>query len=713
MDDGHFKGISSFQLLHFRPRMISHPRKCCLGIFKNEIFPVRHHMTTDISVKVSRNNQGLLRLPQKKKGYKRVALKILSQPVLLGLVIDAVLFLDGYLFVLVIMLRCLQLLLVMVVVVQAAPRTRMVMKIRPLSKSLDLPIHTNTSYTHVDVEDPEVQTLAKFAATALSFSSDIKETEPLNLVRITSALKRIDSEVDTKYKLTVVLRGSEKHSYYCNAVVSEEITNWTKGSSHREVHLIQPSRCITGPEELILAGQDVSQSLPAALFAASELSQSIFVLNASLTSMQSVAEWMPTEKYFGTEYTLNLIYSTKDSMELDCHAIVNDRISHSDKQMVTVDCMTTTPVNGSVERNDSVEQPDIKTMSEFVTNFLRESRNLDINLIHVASAERKHFEGIQIRPSLQLLSHPDQGEEDLIYYCNAAVFQDGRTGDFELMRTHTTCTNTPPTVVTADNLPKTDENESSEVNADYQDVPINDRQAAQMAAFATSAVSHIMDFGDLSLNRIQSAQRQAVRGKAINHRFLLDLKSSTGDLLVCMAVIFDEPSTNTRELNEAHCRPGDSDPEIPSTGSFEDFSVNDAQVVELANFATPIVSRSMNLGDLVLINVETAERQNVADGVDNHRLHLNLETSTSDMALHCMVVIADHETREVTELRCRPGELQQQRAIAPVAPVAPVVPVEKEETPVAPVAPFSNQFQLMMKWSNRWPTSPLWPFHAV
>ena len=49
-------------------------------------------MTIDISVKVSRNNQGLMRLPQKKKGYKRVALNILSQPVLLGLVIDAVLY---------------------------------------------------------------------------------------------------------------------------------------------------------------------------------------------------------------------------------------------------------------------------------------------------------------------------------------------------------------------------------------------------------------------------------------------------------------------------------------------------------------------------------------------------------------------------------------------------------------------------------------------
>lgn len=535
------------------------------------------------------------------------------------------------------MLR-LSILLLAIGAISAAPR--MVVKIRPVAgRSLDVATVNNLTYAHIDVDDPEVKTMAEFAATALSFAA-IKSNEPLALVNVTSALRRNDSDIMTSYKLTLVIRGDdEDHYYYCNAAVSEQMTNWTNSSSHREVHLVQPSKCIQGTKELVLE----SKEAPAALFAAAELSQSVLVLNASLTLLQ-VTEWMPPEKNVGTEYKMDLVFVNEDNKELHCLTVVNDRLSHNDKQMAKVDCSpaVSTKSNTSGVKDD----PEVAEMADFVTSFLKESRNMSLSLLRVDSVEKIRFEGVQIRPSLKLRV---ADKKEHFYYCNAAVFLDGLTGDYELIRSQTTCSDTPPN---SGNVPAATAEEKIQPPGAYEDVPIDDPQVRQLAAFATSALAHSMNSGEqLELVTIESAQRQIVAGT--NHRLHLDLMGSNGEVLIfCMVVVFDQPWTNTRELSEASCRPG-----TKKTPIFEDVPVDDRIVRMMAEFSTGAIAERMNTGDLVLVNIIAAQRH-VADGTANHRLELELVSPSGESEpLHCAVEVFDEPStrrRELTQISCRP-----------------------------------------------------------
>ena len=428
------------------------------------------------------------------------------------------------------------------------PKARMVMKIRPMGRALDRPVPGPLNYAHVPLDDPEVATMANFAATSLSFAN-IKSEEPLDLVRITSASRRTDSDINSDYKLTMVLNGQGQF-YYCNAAVSERVTSITQESSHREVHLTQPSSCLQGPQELILAEDDAG-TLPAALFAASELSKSVLVLHTSPT-LRNVTQWQSTEKYFGNEYKLSLLFANSDNGQLRCLAEVIERISHNDTQVMRVDC---SPAAAAEALGDVDQEPEVEGMASFVTMFLKESRNLDLNLLRVTSALKTPFEGVNIRPSVTLSTKSATDDDEVFYFCNAAVFQDLKSHDYELIRSQTTCSNSAPAKREIDAAPPVD---VKPVGA-YEDVPVDDEQVKHMATFATHALPSSMNAGSttMTLRKIGNAQRQVVAGT--NTRLVLDLTSSTGEHLHCMVVVFDQPWTNTRELSEAMCRPGTVD----------------------------------------------------------------------------------------------------------------------------------------------------------
>lgn len=431
--------------------------------------------------------------------------------------------------------------------IEAAPRPRgrMVMKIRPTGRSLDRPVAGPLNYVHVSVDDPEVVTMGSFAATALSFAN-INSSVPLELVRITSASRRTDSTVQIDYKITLVLNGLG-HYYYCNAAVVERVTNMTKDSSHREVHLTQPSSCIEAPQEVILAQED--GILPAALYAASELTKTVLVLHTSPV-LRNVSQWHDIEKHVGNEYKLNLVFANSENGQLNCLAEVNERITQNDKQIVRLDCSPS--ATAEAPTGEVLPHPaEVDVMAEFVADFLKESRKLDVSLLRVTSAQRTPYEGVQLKPSVTLSTRVEN--EDVFYYCNAAVFQDTKTHDYELVRSQTTCSNSPP-AAPADPVP-VEMVELKQLGA-YEVVPVDDAQVKQMATFATAALTNTMNSGsgNLILVRIESAQRQVVAGT--NHKLSLDLETSTGESLHCMVVIFDQPWTNTRELSEAMCRPG-------------------------------------------------------------------------------------------------------------------------------------------------------------
>lgn len=114
-------------------------------------------------------------------------------------------------------------------------------------------------------------------------------------------------------------------------------------------------------------------------------------------------------------------------------------------------------------------------------------------------------------------------------------------------------------------------------------------------------------------------------------------------------------------------------PEIPApAGSYTALSPDEADIQEMAEFATKALSQSANRASpLLLVNVVKAERQVVAGF--NYRLQLQLKENPDTNAIVCDVVVFDQSltsTRQITSSFCDPG-----LAVAPY--------VELEPTPLS------------------------------
>ena len=98
-------------------------------------------------------------------------------------------------------------------------------------------------------------------------------------------------------------------------------------------------------------------------------------------------------------------------------------------------------------------------------------------------------------------------------------------------------------------------------------------------------------------------------------------------------------------------------PSIPILGGFSSVSSNDADVLEIAQFATNALSNS-KASRLALVNVVKAEKQIVA-GV-NYRLQLKLGQqleSEENHFIECQVIVFDQiwtATRQITSFKCTP-----------------------------------------------------------
>ena len=100
-------------------------------------------------------------------------------------------------------------------------------------------------------------------------------------------------------------------------------------------------------------------------------------------------------------------------------------------------------------------------------------------------------------------------------------------------------------------------------------------------------------------------------------------------------------------------------PSIPILGGFSSVSSNDADVLEIAQFATNALSNSKTSAHpLVLVNVVKAEKQIVA-GV-NYRFQLKLSQqleSEENHFIECQVIVFDQiwtATRQITSFKCTP-----------------------------------------------------------
>lgn len=97
------------------------------------------------------------------------------------------------------------------------------------------------------------------------------------------------------------------------------------------------------------------------------------------------------------------------------------------------------------------------------------------------------------------------------------------------------------------------ENILGRITGGYSSNNVDDPEIKEIADFAVAAMS--VNLGSVRLVRILKADTNTVAGK--NFNLILELKrvvqGDDGQDLLCDAVVFDQPWTNTRKLSESSC----------------------------------------------------------------------------------------------------------------------------------------------------------------
>lgn len=198
----------------------------------------------------------------------------------------------------------------------------------------------------------------------------------------------------------------------------------------------------------------------------------------------------------------------------------------------------------------------------------------------------------------------------------------------------------------------------------FSSISVDDAKVKEMADFATSAVSAASNSGPASLVQIVKAETQVVAGTNYKLNLLLKMGATSEP---CEVVIFDQPWTNTRKLIKSSCTPSKrltrqspvqdtalvGQTNFPIAGGFSPVSVDDAEVKEMAAFATNAISTKSNSGPASLVQVVKAESQVVAGA--NYKLTLLMNIGANSTPQQCEVVVFDQswtQTRQLIKSTC-------------------------------------------------------------
>ncbi|KAI9556273.1 hypothetical protein GHT06_018847 [Daphnia sinensis] len=181
--------------------------------------------------------------------------------------------------------------------------------------------------------------------------------------------------------------------------------------------------------------------------------------------------------------------------------------------------------------------------------------------------------------------------------------------------------------------------------------------ANKMADFAYTSMS-TNSLTPVKLIKIAKASKQTASG--VNYKLTLELAEeqnveADAGAFQCEVIVFDQPRTNTRKLVSTSCTLKRQRRQVP--GGYVPIDVNDAEVREMAAFATNVISASNHLGPVELIQIIRAASQVVA-GV-NYKMTLLLASkqggSYGRRRFRCDVTVFDQpwtNTRELTQSQC-------------------------------------------------------------
>ena len=359
-----------------------------------------------------------------------------------------------------------------------------------------------------------------------------------------------------------------------------------------------------------------------------------------------------------------------------------------------------TPVRGGFLRTNA-NDARVREVAVFAVGALTSSSNGDEvgELVRIVEAEKQVVNGYNYRLKLETTRR----------VCTVKVFEKARTKVLEVKdfvcdppfappsaSAHGFGVKTPPArdpAATAPQFP---------IVGGYRSADVDDAQVKEMAVFATTTISQSSN-GRLRLIRIIEVETQVVAGT--NYRMKIELQGES-DSQTCTVTVFDQPWTKTRQLREFSCIPS-SAPSVPArltgvsvrpaainaahrdpptlprlelngtapqfsiAGAYRSADVNDAQVREMADFATTAISQSSN-GRLRLIRIIEVETQVVA-GI-NFRMKIELQGELESQI--CTATVFDQpwtKTRQLSEFSCTPYSAPSAAARPTVAGVRPAL----------------------------------------
>ncbi|XP_057377660.1 uncharacterized protein LOC130699339 [Daphnia carinata] len=479
----------------------------------------------------------------------------------------------------------------------------------------DVPVQDG--FTSIDVNDPDVKDIASYAATTISSS---RNTINLKLQKILSAETKTlhGSDFKLQYILTLELdhfiAGAKGENLLCKVIVFDH-----KGTEHRKM---------------------------------------------------------------------------TDSL---CLPIKNGTITSTDEVIID----PSTPIlSGFAAIN--VTSPDVAEMAEFATSVISSSKSGPVKLTEIVKAESQiHAAGRNYKLSLKMDNTVKEGSEGNLL-CEVIVFYQTWTNTRILSESNCLPIKTS-TVAGPRYVPRYKEDisipvsepavsPSPNVTDHFSPIDVNDAKVKEIAAFATGAISANSDSGPAVLLRILRAESQVVAGK--NYKLILELFGADRDILLCDVIVFDHPKKKTRILTDSKCTsnktpsfksqetPGSSTsapveidfrntdwtpftkrqvPGIPASlltsGGFSPVDVDNAEVKEMANFATSSINGASDSPIILqLIKVVDAETKFLFG--KNFKLILRVKNMVKGVEgenLLCEVVVFDQSwtnTRKLTESTC-------------------------------------------------------------
>lgn len=485
------------------------------------------------------------------------------------------------------------------------------------SQIVSVGVPAQNGFSSIDVNDPDVKEIASYAATAISSS---RNTINLKLQKILSAeTKTLDgTDFKLQYILTLELdhfiAGAKGENLLCKVIVFDQ-----KGTEHRKM---TDSLCLP-------------------------------IKNATITSA--------------------------DEVVID----------------------TSTPILSGFSAIN-VTSPDVAEMAEFAASVISSSKSGPVKLTEIVKAESQiHAAGRNYKLSLKLDNTIKEGSEGNLL-CEVIVFYQTWTNTRILSESNCLPIKTS-TVAGPRYVPRYKEDVSlpisqipvtpaPNVTDQFFPIDVNDAKVREIASFATGAISANSDSGPVVLLRILRAESQVVAGK--NYKLILELFGADRDILLCDVIVFDHPKKKTRILTDSKCTsnktptvkiqdsPGPSTsapaeidfrntdwtpftkrqiPGIPAglltSGGFSPVDVDNAEVKEMANFATSSINGASDSPIILqLIKVVDAETKFLFG--KNFKLILRVKNMVKGVEgenLLCEVVVFDQSwtnTRKLTESTC-------------------------------------------------------------